>query len=345
MEKYISKINTKILKINPDSINRKYLQEAARAIRDGKLVAFPTETVYGLGADALNIEAVLKIFQAKNRPFNDPLIVHVCDVKEIIDLVEDFPDVARRLGEIFWPGPLTMVLKKSKLISDVVTSGLDTVAVRIPNHKVALGLIREAQRPIAAPSANLFSHTSATLAEHVVTDLYGKVDIIIDSGKTMVGVESTVLDVTKLPLRILRLGGVTFESLKKIVPDILIANHNSVIKRSPGMLNKHYSPQAKLILVEEKKEEMPQKIWKMALSYRNNGAKVGIIACQENATKYPGFLVRILGEAKDLSSCAHNLFAQLRELDKQKCDIIISESFENKGLGRAIMDRLRKAAQ
>ncbi len=345
MKEHICDINTKIIKIEPENINWKNLREAAQAIRDGKLVAFPTETVYGLGADALNSEAVSKIFQAKNRPFHDPLIVHVHNLKEVIDLVQDFPDVARKLGELFWPGPLTMVFKKSKLISDIVTSGLETVAVRIPNHKVALGLIKEAQCPIAAPSANIFSHTSPTRAEHVISDLLGRVDLIIDSGETMIGVESTVLDVTELPLKILRLGGITLESLREVVTDIIIANSNIEIKRSPGMLSKHYSPKAKLILIEEKDKEMIRKVWKTALQYEKKGDKVGIIACKENAEKYPGLLVKVLGEAQDLNSCAHNLFAQLRELDKQKCDIIIAESFENKGLGRAIMDRLRRAAQ
>jgi L-threonylcarbamoyladenylate synthase len=338
-------INTKIIKIDPNNINWQFLQEAGQAIRDGKLVAFPTETVYGLGADALNREAVLKIFKAKNRPFYDPLIVHVHNSVEIMDFVEDFPDIAKRLGQLFWPGPLTMVLKKSKLISDVITSGLNTVAIRIPNHKVALGLIKEAQRPIAAPSANIFSYTSPTKAQHVISDLEGRVDIILDSGETMIGLESTVLDVTTFPFKILRLGGITFESLKEVVPDIVIANDNMEAKRSPGMLKKHYSPTAKLILVEEENEEMTKKIWELALQYKNYGNKIGIIACKENLEKYPGFIVKNIGESQDLDSCAHNLYAQLRALDEQKCDIIISENLANKGLGRAIMDRLRRAAK
>lgn len=344
MEEYIKNINTKIIIIDPDDIDWKLLQQAGQAIREGKLVAFPTETVYGLGADALNVEAVLKIFKAKKRPFYDPLIVHVSNLKEINDYVEVFPDVARKLGELFWPGPLTMVFKKRKLISDIVTSGLNTVAIRIPNHEVALGLIKEARRPIAAPSANIFSHTSPTKAKHVFSDLKGSVDIIIDSGDTAIGLESTVLDVTTTPLKILRLGGITFESLKRVVPGIIIATENTKVKRAPGMLSKHYSPVARLILVEEKNEEMLNRILKLALQYRNKGKKVGIIACKENFEKYPGFFVKVVGEAEDLDSCARNLYAQLRVLDELKCDIIISENFENKGMGRAIMDRLRRAA-
>ena len=217
-------VDTKIVKLIPEKIDLKKLREASQAIRQGKLVAFPTETVYGLGADALNDDAVEKIFEAKGRPLNDPLIVHISHSEEIRDLVKEFPAIARKLGKIFWPGPLTMVMKKGKVISDFVTSGLDTVAIRVPNHPVARRLIEEANRPIVAPSANLFSHVSPTNAQHVIADLTGKVDIILDSGDTMVGVESTVVDVTELPLKVLRLGGITVEKLQEITSEIIIAN-------------------------------------------------------------------------------------------------------------------------
>lgn len=340
----MKKIDTKIIKIEPNNIHFHQLQEAGQAIRDGKLVAFPTETVYGLGADALNDQAVVKIFQAKGRPFYDPLIVHIADLEEAKELVDYFPQIARNLGQLFWPGPLTLVMKKSKKISNFVTSGLETVAIRVPNHPVALGLITEAKRPIVAPSANLFTHTSPTNAQHVIADLYGKVDMILDSGNTMVGVESTVLDVTQFPYQILRLGGVTFEQLKKVVSDIVIANKEEVTIKSPGMLKKHYSPKAKVVLIEEKNEKMIEKIFKIASTFHGKGKKVGIITSQENAKKYPGFMVKALGQAKDLETCAHNLYFQLRKLDELKCDIIISENFEDKGIGRAIMDRLRRAS-
>ncbi len=338
------KTNTKIIKIEPDNMNIKLLQEAGLAIRQGKLVAFPTETVYGLGADALNDNAVAKIFEAKGRPFYDPLIVHVACLKEVFDLVEEFPEIASTLGAIFWPGPLTMVMRKSKKISHLVTSGLDTVAIRIPDHSVAQALIRESGRPIAAPSANLFSYTSPTKAKHVISDLNGRVDIILDSGDTKVGVESTVVDVTGFPLKILRLGGVPFEKLKEVTPDIIIHHKNAAVKTSPGMLKKHYSPKAKMILVEDESEKMVNKIIYLASGYRNKGKKVGIITSQENAGCYKDFLVSILGKAHDLESCAHQLYSQLRSLDEMQCEIIISENFEDKGLGRAIMDRLRRAS-
>lgn len=337
-------INTKIIKIDPKNIDMKLLQEAGCAIRRGKLVAFPTETVYGLGADALNDDAVLKIFEAKGRPFNDPLIVHVSSLKEAEELIVEFSPIARKLGEYLWPGPLTMVMKKSKLISSFITSGLDTVAIRVPNHLVAQGLIRESQRPIVAPSANLFSHTSPTSAQHVITDLMGKVDIIIDGGLTMVGVESTVVDVTELPLKVLRLGGIPVEQLEEITSEVVISQENQKKKKSPGMLKKHYAPKAKMILVEEKNEKMIQHILHLATVLTDEKNKVGIIASQENSDKYHGFIVRVLGNASDLETCARNLYSQLRLLDELKCDIIISENFENKGLGRAIMDRLRRAS-
>jgi len=338
------KINTKIIKIESLDIDMSKLKEAGQAIRGGKIVAFPTETVYGLGADALNEEAIKKIFLAKNRPLYDPLIVHISCLDEILDLVTELPAIAIDLAHNFWPGPLTMVMKKSKKISDIVTSGLDSVAIRVPGHPVAQALIREAKTPIVAPSANLFTHVSPTNARHVIDDLKGKVDIIIDSGETAVGVESTVVDVTELPLRILRLGGTTVESIKKVTSKIVIANENDDVKKSPGMLKKHYAPKARLILAKGKNEIMVKNILTTASGYKKEGHKVGIISSQENSDKYGDFLVKIIGNAGDLETCAHNLYAQLRLLDEQRCDIIIAENFENKGMGRAIMDRLRRAS-
>ncbi len=337
-------MNTEIIKINPEKIDQKKIKKAGQAIQDGKIVAFPTETVYGLGANALNEKAIEKIFLAKNRPFYDPLIVHISCLEEIIDLVSELPAIARKLAEKFWPGPLTMVMKKSTKVSDIVTSGLDTVAIRVPVHPVAQALIREAKRPIVAPSANLFTHVSPTNAKHVIDDLQGKVNIIIDSGKTSVGLESTVVDVTELPIQILRLGGVTVEQIMKVTTEVSIANEDNKTKKSPGMLKKHYSPKAKLILVEGKNDKMISNILSIASKYKKNGNKVGIIASSENSDKYIGYLVRVLGNANDLDTCARNLYKQLRLLDEMKCDIIISENYENKGIGRAIMDRLRRAS-
>lgn len=337
-------INTKLIKIEQDNINLNRIKEAGQAIRDGKIVAFPTETVYGLGADALNEEAILKIFKAKNRPLFDPLIVHINSLEDVVNLVEDINPVAKKLADNFWPGPLTMVMKKKKKVSDLITSGLDTVAIRVPRHPIAQALIRESQRPIVAPSANLFAHISPTSAEHVYRDLNGRIDIIIDGGKTEVGVESTVVDVTGLPIEILRVGGLTVENIQKVITDVKIANMFDNKIKSPGMLKKHYAPKAKLILVDGENEQMIQNILNIASKYKNEGKKVGIIASNENSDKYKGYLVKILGNATDLETCAHNLYSQLRSLDELKIDIIISENFKNKGIGRAIMDRLNRAS-
>jgi L-threonylcarbamoyladenylate synthase len=216
-------MKTKILEINSKKIDLAKIKIAAEEIRKGNLVAFPTETVYGLGADALNKKAVAKIFQAKGRPFNDPLIAHIADIKELYRLSRQVPPVALKLAKAFWPGPLTLVLKKSELVSGIVTAGLDTVAVRMPADNITLRLIREAKTPIAAPSANLFGRTSPTTAQHVADDLDGKIEMIIDGGKTKVGVESTVLDVTTRPVQVLRAGGISVEKLKEVIDQVKIS--------------------------------------------------------------------------------------------------------------------------
>ena len=253
-------MKTKILKINPQKIDFTKIKIAAEEIKKGNLVAFPTETVYGLGADALNEKAVAKIFQSKRRPFNDPLIVHIADVKELHRLSKKVPPVALKLAKAFWPGPLTLVLKKSELVSDIITAGLDTVAIRMPANNIALSLIREAKTSIVAPSANLFGRTSPTTAQHVVDDLDGKIEMIIDGGKTKIGVESTVLDITIKPVQVLRTGGIPVEKLKEVIGQVKISKELEEGFRSPGMLNSHYSPQAKLILVEEKKESEVEEV-------------------------------------------------------------------------------------
>jgi L-threonylcarbamoyladenylate synthase len=337
-------MKTKILEINPKRIDLAKIKIAAEEIKKGNLVAFPTETVYGLGADALNEKAVAKIFQAKGRPFNDPLIAHITDIKELYRLSKQVPPVALKLAKAFWPGPLTLVLKKSELVSDIVTAGLDTVAVRMPEDNIALSLIREAKTPIAAPSANLFGRTSPTTAQHVADDLDGKIEMIIDGGKTKVGVESTVLDITTRPVQLLRAGGISVEKLKEVIDQVKISKELEEGFRSPGMLNSHYSPQAKLILVEKKRDAQVEEIRKLASKYIAQGFKVGIMAKEENQNKYNGFEVKIIGKGTELEICAANLFAILRSFDKEEFEIIIAEGLEEQGLGLAIMERLRKAA-
>jgi len=337
-------MKTKILKISPKKIDLDKIKIAVEVIKKGNLVAFPTETVYGLGANALNEEAVAKIFQAKGRPLNDPLIVHIADIKELNRLSKYTPPVALKLAKKFWPGPLTLVLKKSELVSDIITAGLDTVAIRMPDDNIALSLIREAQTPIVAPSANLFGRTSPTNAQHVADDLDGKIEMIIDGGKTKVGVESTVLDITTEPVRVLRAGGISVEQLKKVISKVKIGEELERGLRSPGMLNSHYSPQARLILVEEKGEAQVEEVYKLAFKYKAQGFKIGIMAKEENQDKYNGFPVKIIGKGSELKICAANLFAVLRSFDKEGFEIIIAEGLEEQDLGLAIMERLRKAA-
>lgn len=334
-------MNTEILKIDPQSIDITKIRIAANIIRDGGLVAFPTETVYGLGASVLNPRSVARIFEVKNRPLDDPLIIHIAVREDIFRLCKNVPDLAVKLIIEFWPGPLTLVLEKSDIIPYIVTGGLDTVAVRMPRDPIALALIKESQTPIAAPSANLFGRPSPTVAQHVLDDLSGRIEAIIDGGKASIGVESTILDLTqKLPC-ILRPGGVSLEKLKEIIPDITFYKQGPIL--APGMYPRHYSPRAKLILVEGEGNAQVDEVIELAQGFDSQGYSFGIIAKEENKDKYDEFNVKSLGPGDDLNSCAFNLFTVLRELDKERVDVIIAEGVKEEGLGLAIMDRLRKA--
>jgi L-threonylcarbamoyladenylate synthase len=336
-------MKTEILEINPQKVELAKIKKAAKKIREGGLVAFPTETVYGLGADSANPNACAKIFEAKTRPLDDPLIVHIWQRDDLFKLASDLPPPVLELTDNFWPGPLTLVLKKSKNIPYIVTAGLDTVAIRMPANKIALRLIEESKTPIAAPSANLFGRPSPTTAQHVIDDLMGRIDMIIDGGKTQVGVESTVLDLTQSPPYILRPGGVSIEELKKIVKEIKLFKQKDKIL-SPGMYPYHYSPKAKVILVEGKGASQVEKVRNFASRFDLQKCSVGILAKEENKDKYDGFNVKSLGPGDDLITCAANLFSVLREFDRQGVDIIIAEGVREEGLGTAIMDRLRRAA-
>jgi len=313
-------MKTKILKANQ-------IKEAAQILKKGGIVAFPTETVYGLGA-ILNKKAVDKIFIAKGRPTDNPMIVHIANKKDIYKLacVSD-KKIVNKLIKKFWPGPLTIVLKKKGIVPDNVTAGLDSIAIRMPKNKIALALIKRAG-PIAAPSANLSGKPSTTSAKHVIHDMSGRIDAIIDGGRTKIGVESTVIDITKKPAVLLRPGGITFEELKKII-DIKI--HPSLIKKSsvkkpssPGMKYRHYAPNAKLILVMNNK--------KMAEIIKKYKGKVGILSFRRKYNKNT-----------KIANC-RDLFKILREFDNEGFNVIISESIPEKGIGLAIMNRLKKAS-
>ncbi len=318
------------------------IAQAADIVRSGGLVAFPTETVYGLGADALNPEAVRKIFIAKERPLDDPLIVHIAHEEQLSLLARDIPPLCRKLTERFWPGPLTLVLPKTTGVPAITTGGLETVAVRAPAHPIARKLIELSDRPIAAPSANRFGRPSPTSPQHVLEDLNGRIDLILDGGPTPIGVESTVLDLTQDPPMVLRLGGVTLEELHEILGEvhILSSAQAEAAKRSPGTRYRHYAPQAKVMLAERGQAEA------IARSLVAQGHKVGVLALTPSPLRGAGGegLLRVERMPEDLPSYARRLFAALREMDALGVEVIIVERVEERGLGRAIMDRLRRAS-
>jgi L-threonylcarbamoyladenylate synthase len=342
---------TVVLKVDSQQPDIENVRVAADIIRKGGLVAFPTETVYGLGADALNQKAVLALFKAKKRPMDNPPIVHVENVDDVYRLAEQVPPKADRLMRKFWPGPLTLIFKRSKIVPDVTVAGLDTIAVRMPQHAVALLLIKESKRPIAAPSANLAGKPSPTSAEHVFDDLNGRIDAILDGGPTRIGVESTVLDLSGDPPLILRPGGTPLEALRRVLGDVklhpfVVAEKELSIEktRSPGMKHKHYAPNAQVIVVEGGISEVITKVKELAESYRLKGVKVGVLATDETLAAYRADVVKSLGSRFNLAVVAQNLFRLLRELDAEGVDVIIAEGVPTEGLGLAVMNRLRKAS-
>lgn len=337
------------IKVNPDNPEDKIIQDAGRILREGGLVAFPTETVYGLGANALDPSAVGRIFAAKGRPSDNPLIVHISDNGQVYDVADDITAPAQRVMEIFWPGPLTVVLPKKAGVPGEVTAGLDTVAVRMPDHKVARKIIANAGVPIAAPSANTSGKPSPTTALHVLKDLEGKVNMIVDGGPCKVGLESTVLDLTCEPPVILRPGGITREQLEGVIghveiDPVLIDDNQNIIPRSPGMKYTHYSPEAEVIVITGRAEPVTSKIRELIAKHRSLGHRIGVLAPTENAGVYDGHEVYTLGSRSELESIARNLFYGLRFLDDKGVDIILAEGYPRKGMGVAIMNRLAKAA-
>jgi L-threonylcarbamoyladenylate synthase len=342
---------TLVLKVNPQKPETEKIQVAARFIKKGGLVAFPTETVYGLGADALNPQAVLALFKAKKRPLDNPPIVHVENIKEVQRLTKHVPPKAESLMKKFWPGPLTLVFKCSNIVPDVTVAGLETIAIRMPQHTVALSLIRESYRPIAAPSANLAGRPSPTSAKHVIDDLNGRIDAILDGGPTRIGVESTVLDLSVNPPLVLRPGGTPFEALKIVLGDVKL--HPFVVAekelplgeaRSPGMKHMHYAPSAKVILVEGSISAVVGEIKGLTNSYRLQGFKVGVLATDETIAYYKADVVKSLGSRFNLAAIARNLFRLLREFDDESVEVIVAEGVPSDGLGLAVMNRLRKAS-
>jgi L-threonylcarbamoyladenylate synthase len=341
---------TEVVRVDPVRPEPDAIARAVQCLARGGLVAFPTETVYGLGAHALDPVAVRRIFAAKDRPANDPLIVHIANLDQARPLVATIPDAARTLADRFWPGPLTIVMPRSAAVPAEVTAGLDTVALRVPAHPVARALLEAACLPIAAPSANLFSRPSPTRASHVLADLDGRIDLVLDAGATDVGVESTVLDLTSSPPTILRPGAVTIEMLREILPDVRLRTNGSSPDAplpSPGLLPQHYAPRAPLMLFEGHRSDAVSALVSEARTALAAGQRIGVLATSEEVPKLAGLGVVIaeLGSEQEPEHIAARLYAALRDLDAAKVDRILSVAFsDDRGLWVALRDRLRRAA-
>lgn len=306
------------------------VKKAAKILSEGGLVAIPTETVYGLAANAFNEEAVTSIFKAKNRPSFDPLITHIADVNQLDNLVIQIPEEAKSLIKKFWPGPLTIVLPKTEKISDLITSGLDSAAFRIPKHPLTKLLLNEINFPLVAPSANPFTYVSPTTAQHVADQLGEKVDYILDGGPCSIGIESTIISFTNSTPKILRLGGLGAEEIEQTIGKVDIQTHSNSKPQAPGMLSSHYSPG-----VEIKVGDITN------LITENSGKKIGIISFKK---PFPDYLNSVLAPSGNLSEAAQNLFKSLRWMGNQQVDIILTEFVPDHGLGRAINDRLKRAS-
>ena len=342
-------METKVAIIKDINTDIRFIEEAGKVIRNGGTVAFPTETVYGLGANALDDEAVKKIFIAKGRPQDNPLIIHV-STKEISGLVKDVPEVAQKIIDKFWPGPLTVILEKKDIIPNVTSANLNTIGIRMPNSEIALKLIELAERPIAAPSANISGRPSPTEVERCVEDLNGRVDYIIGGESSDIGVESTIVDCTVNPPLVLRPGGITLEMLKEINPEIeldkaLKSKPNDDFKpKAPGMKYKHYAPNAHLKIIKGKNEKTIEIINERVENYIEKGNDVAILTTNENLNKFNNGKVISLGSENDLKEIAKNLFEALRKCDDLGVQYILCQGFEENGVGLAIMNRLNKAA-
>lgn len=342
-------MKTKLVKVLDVEKDIEYIKQAAEIIKIGGTVAFPTETVYGLGANALDEEAVDKIFKAKGRPQDNPLIVHVAN-KNIDNLVQEVPEIARELINKFWPGPLTIILKKKNIIPNKTSANLDSIGIRMPDNKIALKLIELSEFPLAAPSANISGRPSPTEFERCVQDLDGRVDFILGGEKSDVGVESTIVDCTVYPPVILRPGGITLEMLKKIDENIEIDEaikgkpREDLKPKAPGMKYRHYAPNAKVKVIKGNKKKTIEKINEIVQTYRDNKKKVAILTTEKNKTSFNNEIIISLGSENNLNEVAKNLFETLRACDDLNVDLIICEAFEEKGVGLAIMNRLNKAA-
>ncbi len=342
-------MNTEIVTLAEDNIDEEIIRRAGAVLQGGGLVAFPTETVYGLGGDALNPMSSKKIYAAKGRPSDNPLIVHICRLEDVYQIVSDFPKTAQLLADRFWPGPLTMILNKSELVPAETTGGLQTVAVRFPSNRIARALISASGGYVAAPSANKSGRPSPTIAKYCVEDLDGKVEMIIDGGPVGIGLESTIIDLTSGTPMILRPGYITQEMLEEILQEVdvdrtLLSADSGIKPKAPGMKYRHYAPRGQLTIVSGNRERVSQYINECALQERAKGRKVGVICTDETREFYRADSVKSAGTRRDEDSIARELFKILREFDDENIDVMYSEAFEDGGIGMAIMNRLMKAA-
>ncbi len=342
-------METQIFKIDSDNIDNTVINKAADVIKSGGLVAFPTETVYGLGGDGLNPSASVKIYAAKGRPSDNPLILHISDLSQLSPLVTEIPENAKKLAKEFWPGPLTMIFKKSDAVPKETSGGLNTVAIRFPENKIAQALISASATPIAAPSANTSGRPSPTRASHVEFDLKGKIDMIIDGGACEFGLESTIVDVSGNIPCLLRPGSITLEMLREVLDRVdvdkavLTKLDAGELPKAPGMKYTHYSPSADVVIVRGDREKMVHKINEL-ISQVDTSLKIGVIATEENKDRYKNCEVLVIGSINKPQTIAANLFKMLRKCDYHNIDKVFAEGLCEDELGLAIMNRLKKAA-
>ena len=339
-------MNTIISKIDINKIDKNEIKIQSKLLSEGKTVIFPTETVYGLGANALDEDAVKKIYEAKGRPSDNPLIVHIYDKEEVYNLAENINEKAEIIMDKFWPGPITIILNKKDIVPYRTSGGLETVAVRMPSHLIAREIIKEAGVPIAAPSANISGRPSPTKADHVYEEMNGRVSGIVLGGDCNFGLESTVLDVTTENPMILRPGSITKEDLEKVIGEVLIdpsleKKEDNKKAKAPGMKYTHYSPDADVYIVSGNREDTISKINSLVVENNGRGLKTGVMCLEANKNSYKGEVVSLGSTLEEVGS---NLFNVLRQMDKMNIDIVYSEEFPRNGVGQAIMNRLLKSA-
>lgn len=344
-------METKIITIDRKNPDKELLYEAGELLKKGALVAFPTETVYGLGGDGLQADVAARIYEAKGRPSDNPLILHIADLKALEVLAVDVPELAYRLADKFWPGPLTMILKKSDIVPYATTGGLETVAIRMPSDEIAREIIQASGTYIAAPSANLSGRPSPTKAEHVIEDLSGRIEMIVDGGNSDIGLESSIIDLSGGVPMILRPGYITKEDFEQVVAEVeydsavlATKSQESIVAKAPGMKYRHYAPKGQITIVEGKTSAVVEKINALVAEQQKKGYRVAVLCAEETKEQYCCEHVYSLGSLKSEKEISAHLFAVLREFDTEQMEVIYSESFEHTRLASAIMNRLRKAA-